>query len=218
MKKLFISMIVLFSLGGIFYTFTYAHPGMTDDFGCHTCTTNCTSWSLFYEQYHCHPELIIKPSSYYKYAPAGSCGQEKQSVLDDEAKLTEIELSIANVKNDLQIQYGSLPKSLFNSMLTDTTNKLIQQYNSLYSLYTAHFNARKLCLEEAGYKNFLKIKAEEYLKAQKIAESLSSTTINKATSVTTGTITPTPKNYYKAKTCNKTTSIKNKDGNCYCKT
>ena len=33
---------------------TYAHPGGTDSSGCHTCRTNCPSWGLSYNEYHCH--------------------------------------------------------------------------------------------------------------------------------------------------------------------
>ncbi len=31
-----------------------AHPGRLDSSGCHTCRTNCPSWGLEYEEYHCH--------------------------------------------------------------------------------------------------------------------------------------------------------------------
>jgi hypothetical protein len=31
-----------------------AHPGRTDAYGCHTCRTNCPSWGLDYDEYHCH--------------------------------------------------------------------------------------------------------------------------------------------------------------------
>lgn len=31
-----------------------AHPGGTNSSGCHTCKRNCSSWGLFYGQYHCH--------------------------------------------------------------------------------------------------------------------------------------------------------------------
>lgn len=31
-----------------------AHPGRTDSNGCHTCKTNCSSWGLNYNEYHCH--------------------------------------------------------------------------------------------------------------------------------------------------------------------
>jgi hypothetical protein len=32
----------------------YAHPGRTDNNGCHTCYTNCENWGLKYGEYHCH--------------------------------------------------------------------------------------------------------------------------------------------------------------------
>lgn len=33
---------------------TFAHPGRTDSYGCHTCKTNCPNWGLSYGEYHCH--------------------------------------------------------------------------------------------------------------------------------------------------------------------
>ena len=33
---------------------SFAHPGGTDDLGCHHCWTNCSLWGLYYGQYHCH--------------------------------------------------------------------------------------------------------------------------------------------------------------------
>lgn len=33
---------------------TFAHPGRTDSYGCHTCRTNCPNWGLSYGDYHCH--------------------------------------------------------------------------------------------------------------------------------------------------------------------
>ena len=33
---------------------TYAHPGRTDKYGCHTCRTNCEKYGLNYNEYHCH--------------------------------------------------------------------------------------------------------------------------------------------------------------------
>mgnify|MGYP004514426059 FL=1 len=33
---------------------TFAHPGRTDSNGCHYCRTNCASWGLNQDEYHCH--------------------------------------------------------------------------------------------------------------------------------------------------------------------
>lgn len=47
----------------------YAHPGNTDSLGCHTCSTNCTDWGLYYGEYHCHePKYYSTP-----YTPPPSC-------------------------------------------------------------------------------------------------------------------------------------------------
>lgn len=33
---------------------SFAHPGRTDAYGCHTCKINCADWGLSYGEYHCH--------------------------------------------------------------------------------------------------------------------------------------------------------------------
>lgn len=33
---------------------SFAHPGRTDSYGCHTCRTNCSNWGLSTGEYHCH--------------------------------------------------------------------------------------------------------------------------------------------------------------------
>lgn len=51
MKKL----ITVLSLSMVFFpAITFAHPGRTDAYGCHTCHTNCAKWGLADEEYHCH--------------------------------------------------------------------------------------------------------------------------------------------------------------------
>ncbi len=54
MRKIFKFLIVF--LIGIFSIpiISFAHPGRTDSSGCHTCRTNCPSWGLSYNEYHCH--------------------------------------------------------------------------------------------------------------------------------------------------------------------
>jgi hypothetical protein len=39
-----------------------AHSGNTDASGCHTCRTNCTSYGLYYGEYHCHNPKPYVPS------------------------------------------------------------------------------------------------------------------------------------------------------------
>lgn len=38
-----------------------AHPGNTDNSGCHTCWTNCPAWGLSYGEYHCHTPKYDAP-------------------------------------------------------------------------------------------------------------------------------------------------------------
>ena len=53
-----------------------AHPGRTDENGCHTCWTNCDKWGLDYGEYHCHnpknnyvaPQSTPKPTTNYSYS------------------------------------------------------------------------------------------------------------------------------------------------------
>ena len=52
--------IILIGIILIPVAFVSAHPGNTDRQGGHTCYTNCTSWGLYYGQYHYHnsPKII----------------------------------------------------------------------------------------------------------------------------------------------------------------
>ena len=62
MKK--VLFITFFSIiFGLFITSTVsAHPGNTDYLGCHTCSTNCSSWGLYYGEYHCHTPKYTTPT------------------------------------------------------------------------------------------------------------------------------------------------------------
>ncbi len=53
MKKLYIicAVCLMFFMSP---NIAFAHPGRTDSNGCHTCKTNCSSWGLNYNEYHCH--------------------------------------------------------------------------------------------------------------------------------------------------------------------
>ena len=62
MKKLFIYLILIFLVTPLL---VLAHPGNTDSLGCHTCYTNCSSWGLYYGEYHCH-----NPKPYTPIVPA----------------------------------------------------------------------------------------------------------------------------------------------------
>src|SRR3989344_2107920 len=49
-----LSFLVLIFSFFIFPAQGLAHPGGTNAYGCHTCRTNCPSWGLSYDEYHCH--------------------------------------------------------------------------------------------------------------------------------------------------------------------
>lgn len=51
----------------------YAHPGNTDSLGCHTCSTNCTDWGLYYGEYHCHDSDYYSSPYTTPYVPPPSC-------------------------------------------------------------------------------------------------------------------------------------------------
>lgn len=56
MNKALLSLIigVLLALGTVTPQSADAHPGNTDQYGCHTCKTNCPAWGLKKGEYHCH--------------------------------------------------------------------------------------------------------------------------------------------------------------------
>ena len=78
-----ISLVVVFilitvALVTIFTKVTEAHPGNTDYQGCHTCSTNCPSWGLYYGEYHCHTPKYTTPtcpifSSYSSISDSCEC-------------------------------------------------------------------------------------------------------------------------------------------------
>lgn len=49
-----------------------AHPGNTDSNGCHTCRTNCSSWGLAYNEYHCHGGSSSKNESSVNAKPSSN--------------------------------------------------------------------------------------------------------------------------------------------------
>lgn len=51
MKKFLLIALFCFTF---FPLVSFAHPGRTDAYGCHTCKTNCPNWGLSYGEYHCH--------------------------------------------------------------------------------------------------------------------------------------------------------------------
>lgn len=64
MGKIFKFSIII--LIGIFFIpiISSAHRGGTDAYGCHTCHTNCPSYGLSYEEYHCHQSTgLTQPES-----------------------------------------------------------------------------------------------------------------------------------------------------------
>ena len=50
----------------------YAHPGRLDGKGCHTCKTNCSSWGLNHNEYHCHNGSTYSNSKGQIYNKDGS--------------------------------------------------------------------------------------------------------------------------------------------------
>lgn len=66
MKRKIFLFFILFIITIVFPSFSFAHPGNTDAYGCHTCRTNCPSWGLYYGEYHCHtPKTYIEPLPIY---------------------------------------------------------------------------------------------------------------------------------------------------------
>jgi len=55
---------------------TFAHPGNTDAYWCHTCRTNCTSWGLSYGQYHCHNSWWSSSGYTPSYTPPPTCSSQ----------------------------------------------------------------------------------------------------------------------------------------------
>ncbi len=56
-----------------------AHPGRTDDSGCHYCRTNCTKWGLADNEYHCHNGNTYTNSSGQVFNADGSLKSDASS-------------------------------------------------------------------------------------------------------------------------------------------
>jgi len=59
-KFIYISIFVFVAFCAPFFSF--AHPGRTDAYGCHTCRTNCAKWGLSTGEYHCHRSKGVEQS------------------------------------------------------------------------------------------------------------------------------------------------------------
>lgn len=54
MKKEKIGVLIFCSIFLFNFDIVLAHPGRTNDSGCHKCNTNCERWGLSSGEYHCH--------------------------------------------------------------------------------------------------------------------------------------------------------------------
>ena len=59
-KRIFVISVAIVSLFSIFPVSVFAHPGRTDERGCHVCRKNCIQWGLSNGQYHCHDNTEAK--------------------------------------------------------------------------------------------------------------------------------------------------------------
>lgn len=71
-----------------------AHPGRTDQYGCHTCRTNCPRWGLSFGEYHCHkskglpqPKPPIKSKRTLQKKQAIQTGLEAKRIKEEQARL-----------------------------------------------------------------------------------------------------------------------------------
>jgi len=120
MKKLFLlGLLVIWSI----FWLVYAHPGNTDDYWCHTCYTNCSSYGLSYWEYHCHNKKTI---SYSAYAPEWSCKTEQgqMDIIKDDIKAYEEEAE--QVKNDIKAKYkdSAINWDVLDAIAAEKVNEL----------------------------------------------------------------------------------------------
>ncbi len=71
-----------------------AHPGRTDDSGCHYCRTNCTKWGLSDDEYHCHNGNTYTNSSGQVFNADGSLKSDNSS---NESKTTTTKATTVKV-------------------------------------------------------------------------------------------------------------------------
>lgn len=169
-KKLTLIFLFFLSFSGV----TTAHPGNTDVWGCHTCYTDCASWDLYINEYHCHEDYNgTPPTSYWKYAPEGSCEEEKERVNTSEDELHELEADNLHIKEEVVAQFPGATSSQINAIVFERSQALSLLYNDEYLQYSTRFDMYNSCLEEAGFNNYINLQKEALLLALKSRELLS---------------------------------------------
>ena len=95
-----------------------AHPGRLDSSGCHTCRTNCPSWGLEYEEYHCHSGNTYTNSKGEVYNEKGvlltnnnSSNNESNNNDSNNTTLSNIESDKHNLVNNNQSEVKQVVKS-----------------------------------------------------------------------------------------------------------
>jgi len=113
-----------------------AHPGNTDDFGKHTCRTNCGKWGLEYGEYHGHDGGDSSSTS-------SSGGTSIDSTYPDEFPLMN--------EQELEIYYEELQNDGFDIGYEDGYNdeKFIDFHDEIY----AQLSNAEYSWYEVGYEN-----------------------------------------------------------------
>jgi hypothetical protein len=104
-------------------TIGFAHPGNTDAYGCHTCWTNCSSWGLSYEEYHCH-------------TPKSLC-----AIAADDARDSGAGLLSLNVKYGPQASCSLIPQ------YKRTNETLIKNLTESLDMLQSRGNCGSACIE-----------------------------------------------------------------------
>jgi len=110
MKKIIFVFIII---NLIIPSISFAHPGRTDSYGCHTCRTNCSSWGLSTGEYHCHKSKgVIQPKE-----PIKSIKNENgigKTILAPEYKIPVSNITNTNSTSSTQAEKPGLIKRFLN--------------------------------------------------------------------------------------------------------
>jgi len=106
-----------------------AHPGDIDSYGCHTCYTNCASWNLLTNQYHCHEKPLQSLCVY----PIGFIDCTDQELQDKLSSIRSIDASA-----------GLLGSPMYTNHVAEVT----QSCNRKHQAYLGIWNAYNQCVDE----------------------------------------------------------------------
>lgn len=124
MKKITFKIIGLFILiTMIIPTTVFAHPGRLDSKGCHYCRTNCSSWGLENNEYHCHSGNTYTNSKGEVYDKSGTKISDDNSSNEETSSKEDISNNENESNNETTENKSDKPISNNSNSNNTSSNK-----------------------------------------------------------------------------------------------